>query len=446
MNDAARKTGTARAPVSVSPEAQPVLPRVNTHPPLRSHVRAPAAVVGLWGALVAGAGCGAGSGTSPSGTDAGARAGEGIVDGAADQSGYGSLLQDVADLEVRAGNCVPDPGNYDIPGNQCDDDGDGIVDNTILCDQGLQPAGTAHDFANALGLCQDANGAGWGIVSAAYTRGFAAGSPNDGQHGILTKFGTVIRPREGSSLGVLSSGHARECDDATITDCSGSGTGAPYFKGPQEAMVPTPAAAPQGYPKPAAGCTQATQIWDAIGVELRIRVPKNAQGFRFDFDFFSGEWPEYVCNKFNDSFLVWLQSAAYPGSGGDLNISFDSMGNPVSVNNGFFDRCSPNTPTGCAMGMMATGTAVCPGGTAELEGTGFFDVGAYCPRTTSNQSSGGGATGWLTTLAPANPGEEITLHFVIWDAGDASYDSSVLLDNFQWQPGPTQTVTGRLPL
>jgi hypothetical protein len=60
--------------------------------------------------------------------------------------------------------------------------------------------------------------------------------------------------------------------------------------------------------------------------------------------------------------------------------------------------------------------------------TGFEDVGKYC----TSQSTGGGATGWLTTKAPVKGGEVITLQFIIWDTGDASFDSSVLIDNFQW--------------
>ena len=57
--------------------------------------------------------------------------------------------------------------------------------------------------------------------------------------------------------------------------------------------------------------------------------------------------------------------------------------------------------------------------------------------------TGGGATGWLTTTAPVSPGEVITIQFIIWDTGDANWDSSVLLDHFTWQPGTTTTGTTR---
>jgi hypothetical protein len=37
----------------------------------------------------------------------------------------------------------------------------------------------------------------------------------------------------------------------------------------------------------------------------------------------------------------------------------------------------------------------------------------------------------------------MTLQLIIWDTGDPNWDSSVLLDHFRWQPGPTMTGTVR---
>jgi hypothetical protein len=76
-------------------------------------------------------------------------------------------------------------------------------------------------------------------------------------------------------------------------------------------------------------------------------------------------------------------------------------------------------------------------GPQELAGTGFEDLGTWC----SSQSTGGGSTGWLTTKAPAAPGETITLKLIIWDTGDPNWDSSVILDHFTWIKGPTMTGT-----
>ena len=85
------------------------------------------------------------------------------------------------------------------------------------------------------------------------------------------------------------------------------------------------------------------------------------------------------------------------------NISFDSMGNPVSVNIAFFNVC-----TGC------------PQGTGELSGTGF---------DTWNDA---GATSWLQTTAPIQGGDTFSIRWAIWDTGDTAYDSTALIDNFQW--------------
>lgn len=405
---------------------------------------------GCGGSNNQGTGFGSGSGSSGSGS--------GGSNGSSGGSNSSSSSGVVGFGDASGGDgsfvCTPNPANYDIPGNNCDDDGDGKVDNTPTCDGSLMLTGTAHDFANAMGLCQDVSGQKWGIVSATYTKGFGGGgAPNDGQHGILPHFGTSIMPREGSMLGVLSSGYAREWDNSGGT---GSGAcpapmnpttlGAPCFKGyqtPMDGMIP--GQAPPGYPKAAANCPSqmGAGIFDTISLTLQVKTPANAQGLQFDFDFYSGEWPEYVCTNFNDSFVAWLQSGAFMGKNGDLNISYDSKGNPVSVNNAFFETCTSNAPTGCCSGMQgcgtATGTAACTNGPGALAGTGFEDDGTFCV----SPSTGGGATGWLTTTAPVKPGEVITIQFIIWDTGDNNWDSSVLVDHFTWQPG--QTMTGTQP-
>jgi hypothetical protein len=63
--------------------------------------------------------------------------------------------------------------------------------------------------------------------------------------------------------------------------------------------------------------------------------------------------------------------------------------------------------------------ADCPLGSAELEGTG---------------SEGHGATAWLVTTAPVVPGENFVIQFGIMDAGDGITGSSILIDNFRWDP------------
>lgn len=360
----------------------------------------------------------------------------------------GDEAQDPSFGEVMP--CPQDPGNYDIPGNGCDDDADGVIDNGAGCDDGLPFYGSADDFAKTLGLCKRATGAndpGWGVISASYTRGHTStAAPADGQHGILPTFGDVIKAREGKNLGILSTGWARPYNDLVENQCdalgNGEGTsGKGCFKQGLVMQAGTPVlnATPPGYPKPANGCAVSDQIFDPITVKLTVKVPKNVQGFSVDFDFWSGEWPDYVCTRYNDGFLIYLQSSAFNG-GKPENIAFDAKGNALSVNNGFFDRCTANTQTGCR-GEPPFGTSTCGGDVSELKGTGFLAENRYCNEQTS---TGGGATGWLTTSAPVTPGEIITLEFAIWDTGDPKFDSSVLLDHFVWTPTPTEPSTTRV--
>jgi hypothetical protein len=323
--------------------------------------------------------------------------------------------------------CNPSPDNFEVPGNNCDDDGDGTIDNVApACDNGLAVTGDAAAFAKAIGLCK-------GVVSATFTQGYNnTTAPSNDQHGILTKFGTVIKPKEGTNLGVLSSGFAREYNGL-------SGTTA--FRGFTGTMTGT-GAAPPGYPKASPACTNNPTIdntvKDVINLKLQVKVPANAKGFSFQFNFFSGEWPEFVCTQFNDSFIAYLTSKAF-NNGKSENISFDVNKNPVNVNNGFFDRCSPSNLS-CAN--FPPNYKACAGGNSELQGTGFFSAGAHCGST---QDSGGGATGWLQTKAPVQPGETITIEFMIWDTGDQAWNSSVLLDSWQWEATDTQVGTVRGP-
>lgn len=351
--------------------------------------------------------------------------------------------------------CVPDPKNAEIPGNGCDDDADGTVDNAPPPCDSTATGNTAEDFAHAIGLCDEAaSGKGYGLVKAEFTRGYGRNdAPKDEQHGVLGKFGSVIKPREGTKLGVLSTGYAREFDGPSGNEPFGGETvlggvqGVSYGKdwynyGRYDGSKPGNGSVPPGFPKPASGCDQAPTTNDVVNVRLTVKAPPNATGIKFDFNFYSGEWPAYICSPFNDGFIAYLTT----GGKGD-NISFDSKKNPVSVNNGFFDRCTPGVEIGCGEGGKK-GTSECPGGASELTGTGFGIAGQWCSvyQGGGKQTSvNGGATGWLTSQAPITPGETFTIEFMIWDTGDAILDSSVLIDNFAWASGQVTTGTGRPP-
>jgi hypothetical protein len=345
--------------------------------------------------------------------------------------------------------CDPNAANYDIPGNGCDDDGNGKVDDVVICDNGALPpsslagVGTAADLLAAMGVCQAADATHWGIVSATYTNGHSQTGPGPmnfaQQHGTLGKFGNVIKPQEGSLLGVLSTGTATEIDNDL----------GPLFKGEKNGMQgpgnflsgPNGGDVPAGFPKTTMGCPSlSTVIDDVIDVKLKIKVPANAKGFAFDFDFWSGEWPEYVCSQYNDSFIAYLTSKAFQ-NGAPGNMSFDTKGNPISVNNDFFGACTPHVPTECALPGNPTPASVCALGEARLVGTGFGQdkpEAAYCGNVAS---TAGGATNWLTSAAPVSPGETISLELIIWDTGDVNSDSTVLLDHWVWQPKESAVAT-----
>ena len=50
--------------------------------------------------------------------------------------------------------------------------------------------------------------------------------------------------------------------------------------------------------------------------------------------------------------------------------------------------------------------------------------------------------GWTSYFVETvEGGEELTIRFAIWDTGDDAWDSTVLVDNFQWiATGGTVTV------
>jgi hypothetical protein len=141
----------------------------------------------------------------------------------------------------------------------------------------------------------------------------------------------------------------------------------------------------------------------------------------FDSNFFSSEFPEYVCSPYNDTYVVIMtpSPSGEPASAND-NIAFDSKGNVISVNAGFLTVCDPGT-------MAGNTTYPCPEGPGKLGGTGFAQADAPDPEDHA-------ATDWLTTTVSVASlaGQQITLLFAIWDSSDGYLDSTVLIDNVHW--------------
>ncbi|MEQ9324257.1 MAG: choice-of-anchor L domain-containing protein [Polyangiaceae bacterium] len=284
---------------------------------------------------------------------------------------------------------VTDP--MDPASAAADENCDGQIDEAfVTCDEGMGIDDTDPlNAARAIGLCKTSTGPGdWGVVDAAYVRADGSATTVSRAMGILADFGSNVTPRRGSAMLGLSSGFARDAGDPGACgklSCNHNGEGTP----------------PPGFPQDVPGCSGATDINDDVGLEVTLVAPTNASGYTFDFKFYSFEYPEFVCTLFNDQFITLVDPAPQGSING--NVTFDSMSNPVSVNIAFFEVCEG-----------------CPLGTSELEGTGFGDW------------NDAGATSWLVTQAPVEGGEELTIRWAIWDAGDTLWDSTALVDNFNW--------------
>ena len=296
---------------------------------------------------------------------------------------------------------TPPEGEMEVP-EPADENCDNQIDNVDVatCDDNI----ALSDFdplngARALDICQQAtvNDKKWGVLQAAYVRANGQPAGPSTQLGILSSFGPNVNVQRGMRMLGLSSGRARSASDPNAcgnNSCTGYGGGV----------------APAGFPQDSPQCMGGDNINDDVGLELTLRAPTNAIGYSFNFTFYSFEYPEWVCTTFNDQFIALVDPPPMGSING--NISFDSNSNPVSVNIAFFQVCS-----GCALG------------TAELVGTGF------------DSWDDAGATSWLKTSAPITGGEEFKIRWTIWDTGDTAWDSTALIDNFQWvASGGTVTI------
>ena len=146
-----------------------------------------------------------------------------------------------------------------------------------------------------------------------------------------------------------------------------------------------------------------------------------------------------MCSSYNDQ-LVAIVSPAPPGSLNG-NVAFDAAGAPIGVNAAFVGVCDPLSAPAWAQNCFGASCPplpdpYCPLGTAELLGTGFLEW----------STGHAGATPWLRTTAPVEPGSVITVRLVLWDSGDASLDSTGLFDHWQWITGGGAVNVGTAPI
>ena len=131
-----------------------------------------------------------------------------------------------------------------------------------------------------------------------------------------------MKPQEGAKVLALSSGTARQPNDPGYDSPGG-----------HDKMYTT--GSPPGYPKESPSCPGVTtgEPHDSAGLRVVIKTPTNAKSLSFNLDFYTYEFPNYICSQFNDFFVAMLTPK--PGNQPDGNISYDSKGNTISVNAGF---------------------------------------------------------------------------------------------------------------
>jgi uncharacterized protein YegL len=172
-------------------------------------------------------------------------------------------------------------------------------------------------------------------------------------------------PNEGSSFVVMSTGLAENADDH-----NNSGNLTTELNGLNN-----------------------SQGKDLVQLMLELQAPVNANCANFHFAFYSEEFPEYVGQQFNDTFIAEINKSSFRIIGQTVkvpnNFAFDTENNLVSVNTVF--GVSGNTST-------------------------TYD----------------GGTPLLTAQTPIIPGNQFKLILSIMDLGDSNYDSAVFIDNFFW--------------
>ena len=285
--------------------------------------------------------------------------------------------QDGDGVSACSGDCddhdaTAAPGFIELPGDKVDNDCDGKVDNVVACDCAVGITG-----AQAMDLC-DKN------VT------ITTGGETTAQAVRKGAFG-AISPRQGCSFYMLSTGAA--WSTAVQPGTSNTTTGNPTVQTGCFACT-IPGANKWVHPGPKGCCEDKTEF-DTSYLTIQATAPVNAKGLRFDFLFLSAEYPEFIKKNYNDTFYAVVSTTSLSQT---QNVSFDKSGQPLTVNNSWFEN--PNSPT------------------QSLVGTGFGQVGS--------------SSGWLTTLVPVKPNAKVLITFWIHDEGDRIYDSAVIIDNLRW--------------
>ncbi len=243
-----------------------------------------------------------------------------------------------------------------------------------------------------------------------------------GAVGVRTNFGQagVYAPREGANYAVIGSGFLAELDTPTPdsdADLINGHSNPTYCNDDLGAQYDPGTSLPPPLKVNDVGAVDCTEDPSLVGTgdcsntiqgqfsqgmsandytEIRFTatVPDTVTSFSYDFAFFSTEYPYYYGSQFNDMYVGWLESEIWTG-----NISFDEMGNPISLNAGFLD---------------------------------YRDDAGTLPALAGTCMRYHAGTKWLSTTAGVVPGEQITVVFAIFDLSDSILDSYAFIDNFRW--------------
>ncbi len=413
-----------------------------------------------------------------------------------DGDGYIRCENDACDIPEECPGHDPaliNPNAFEVPNNGLDDNSNGEIDEVVTCDSGVSMSGIKNNgeyLAKAMDTCEGYISATLSLAGDPVTESICDGPATQGSDGnsqlppeiqrpsltepyfddkyktyaVANKFGNVITANKSDLLTILSTGPynspTMNASEATL-DAGDMKTASKVptdwinrqknCKFPEsEACKGEGVISTEELDDQCSG-TESPSVQDPIMLTVKMKVPINANAFSFDFYFFSIEFPGLVCTEYNDFFIALLDSTfneVNPNSerknNWDKNMAVDDKKNPMGVSiapNGIFRRCDKEGCSGSGIGGIGGGNKngecdACEQ-PEELAGTGFQYECTTIP-IIGKQCDGHGGTGWFAASGNVVPGEEITLRFAVWETGsvpygpDHSYDTTVLLDNFQW--------------
>ncbi|MCK5808141.1 hypothetical protein KAH37_04035 [bacterium] len=384
------------------------------------------------------------------------------------------------------------PASFEVAGNNNDDNCNGEVDEEIVCDTGLSQTlskddvpGNAIKLAKGMELCDP-----WLVkATISLTEGPAVENIADDQccgdngnctpgdrksidlpmfndkfqtYMVTTKFGDNLTPHKGEAISILSTG---QWDEPTMDfDCAKEESGdmktaseIPHDWANMQHECETPEGdEPSGEFTDTCGGKYPIGA-DPIMLTLEAKVPNNANAFSFRVYFLAIEFPQTI--EYNDFFVALLDStyneknpSATDKNPRDKNLAMSADGFPLGVKmaeKGIFQVC--NNDPACIDSFTKQQafepyTQYCQGD-GEIVGTGFEAKYETIPML-GDSCGGHGGTGWLLLQGNVVPGETMKLRIAAWEQGsveygqDHSYDTTVLLDDFEWHELPLDPGMG----